>query len=75
VTIFEPDGTIVARFGASTTERCATGNFIAPHGICVDSQGDLYVSEVSYTYGVRAKRLHEGCEAHQLQKFTRKRSV
>jgi hypothetical protein len=75
VTIFEPSGTIVKRWGASETERCATGNFIAPHGICVDSQGDLYVSEVSYTYGVRAKRLHDGCEAHQLQKFTRKRSV
>ena len=39
----------------------------------VDSHGDLYVSEVSYTYGVSTKRLHEGCDAHQLQKFTRRR--
>jgi len=75
VSIFEPDGSLVKRFGASSTERCATGNFVAPHGICVDSHGDLYVSEVSYTYGTRANRLHEGCEPHQLQKFTRKRSV
>jgi hypothetical protein len=75
VTVFDPSGTIVARWGASTTDRCAPGNFIAPHGICVDSHGDLYVSEVTYTYGVRPKRTGEECAGHQLQKFTRKRSV
>lgn len=75
VTVFNPTGTVVARWGASTTDRCAAGNFIAPHGICVDSHGDLYVSEVSYTFGVRPNRLHEGCDAHQLQKFTRTRGV
>ena len=73
VTVFEPSGTIVARWGASTTDRCAPGNFIAPHGICVDSHGDLYVSEVTYTYGVRPKRVGEECAGHQLQKFTRRR--
>ena len=26
------------------------GQFIAPHGIAVDSSGDLYVAEVSNTY-------------------------
>jgi len=75
VSIFEPDGTLVSRFGASHTDRGAAGNFIAPHGICVDSHGDLYVSEVSYTYGVRPKRVGEECAAHQLQKFTRRRSA
>ena len=25
------------------------GQFIAPHGIAVDSRGDLYVAEVSFT--------------------------
>jgi hypothetical protein len=25
------------------------GEFIAPHGIAVDSRGDVYVGEVSYT--------------------------
>jgi hypothetical protein len=26
------------------------GQFIAPHGIAVDSHGDIYVAEVSNTY-------------------------
>ena len=65
----------VSAVGASTTDRCTPGNFIAPHGICVDSRGDLYVSEVTHTYGVRPKRVGEECAAHQLQKFTRRRSV
>jgi hypothetical protein len=28
----------------------APGQFIAPHGIAVDSRGDIYVAEVSNTY-------------------------
>jgi DNA-binding beta-propeller fold protein YncE len=71
VTVFYPDGTIAARWGASTTDRCAPGNFIAPHGICLDSHGDLYVSEVTYTFGVRPNRVGEECAAHQIQKFKR----
>ena len=27
----------------------AAGQFVAPHGIAVDSRGDIYVGEVSYT--------------------------
>ena len=26
-----------------------TGQFCAPHGICVDSHGDIYVGEVAWT--------------------------
>ncbi|MFN8525837.1 MAG: peptidyl-alpha-hydroxyglycine alpha-amidating lyase family protein [Chloroflexota bacterium] len=75
VSVYELDGTIVARWGASQTDRDAPGNFIAPHGICVDSQGDLYVSEVTFTYGVKPKRMPETCAGHQLQKFSRRRGA
>jgi DNA-binding beta-propeller fold protein YncE len=73
VTIFDRHGSIVARWGASTVSRGAPGHFIAPHGIAVDSRGDLYVCEVSYTFGVRANGMDpDVAGAHQIQKFVRK---
>src|SRR6266702_2483896 len=72
VTIFDRDGSIVARWGASTINRAAPGCFIAPHGIAVDSHGDVYVSEVTYTFGIRANGLGDDHASHQIQKFTRR---
>ena len=67
------DGAVVARWGASTVSRTAPGNFIAPHGIAVDSRGDLYVCEVSYTFGTRQNGVDPAeAAAHQLQKFSRR---
>lgn len=74
VSVFDPSGAVVARWGASTTARCAPGNFIAPHGICLDSEGNLYVAEVTYTFGVRPRRVGEECAGHQIQKFVRRRA-
>jgi sugar lactone lactonase YvrE len=71
VTVFDPDGSVVARWGASTVSRNSPGNFIAPHGIAVDSRGAVYVGEVTGTFGVRAKRVPADHGSHQLQKFTR----
>jgi DNA-binding beta-propeller fold protein YncE len=71
VTIFDRDGSIVARWGASTINRAAPGCFIAPHGIAVDSRGDVYVSEVTYTFGIKANGLGDEVASHQLQKFVR----
>ena len=31
------------------------GNFIAPHGLWVDSRGDLYVGEVTVASGAAAR--------------------
>lgn len=74
MTVFYPDGTIAARWGADSENRAAPGNFIAPHGLAVDSKGDLYVAEVSSTFGGRTKRMPmEDCLPHQLQKFKRVR--
>jgi DNA-binding beta-propeller fold protein YncE len=76
VTIFDRNGSIVARWGASTVSRTAPGNFIAPHGIAVDSRGDLYVAEVAYTFGTRQNGVDPAAaDAHQLQKFTRVRAA
>ena len=44
VTICSLDGTILARLGGD--QGTAPGQFLAPHGVWVDSHGDMYVSEV-----------------------------
>ena len=54
---------------SASADACAPGAFIAPHGITADSRGDLYVGEVTWTYGVRNGYVAEGC--HTLQKFAR----
>lgn len=64
VTVFDPAGNVVARWGAP-------GDFIAPHAIAVDSAGDVYVGEVTGTFGVRAGRVPASLGHHQLQKFVR----
>lgn len=74
MTVFHPDGTVAARWGADSENRTAPGHFIAPHGLAVDSRGDLYVAEVSGTFGGLLKRVPiEECLNHQIQKFRRLR--
>jgi hypothetical protein len=67
VAILEPDGTLIHRFGGPEMEKA--GNFYAPHCICVDSKGDVYVGEVTNTDWVSKGLAPEG--AHMFQKFTR----
>jgi len=69
VTVLDPNGEVVLRFGASSENRCAPGNHCAPHCIAVDSRGDLYVGEVSYTVGIRPGLVPPDC--HTFQKFAR----
>lgn len=68
VGIYNLDGVLQARFGAPE-EGEGPGQFIAPHGIAVDSRGDLYVSEVSYT--IRGSRMDPPRELHSLSKYER----
>ena len=35
-----------------SADRCAPGAFVAPHCITADSRGDIYVGEVTWTYGL-----------------------
>ena len=48
VSILSRGGELLARFG-DPEEGEEPGKFIAPHGIAVDSRGDIYVGETCYT--------------------------
>jgi len=61
------DGNLLTRWGCD--DPCAPGSFASPHGLCLDSRGDLYVGEVIHTALSRGGRWHPGCDA--LQKFAR----
>jgi len=60
-------GEVLHRFGGP--DITAPGNFCAPHCIAVDSQGDLYVGEVTWTDFVSKGKVPEG--THMFQKFAR----
>ena len=47
VSVVAPDGTILARVGDEVA-GLEMNQFVAPHGIAVDSHGDIYLGEVSY---------------------------
>ncbi len=66
VSILSLKGDLLARVGDRFSGE-APGQFVAPHGLVVDSRGDFYVAEVSYT----AKGRHETPprEIRSLQKF------
>lgn len=68
VSVFDLDGKVLSRWGS--TDRTAPGNFCAPHDICADSQGNLYVAEVTYTFTVKPGVVPS--DAHTFQKFARK---
>ena len=69
VSIYNMKGERVCLFG-DPVEGEGPGQFIAPHGIAVDSRGDLYVSEVSYS--VRGARMDPPTHPKSLKKFVRK---
>ena len=68
VSVYRADGTLLARFG-DREEGEAPGQFIAPHGIAVDSCGDVYVGEVSFT--IRGRHLDPPRELRSLSKLRR----
>jgi DNA-binding beta-propeller fold protein YncE len=69
VSIFTASGDLLARWGGGAFP-CEPGDFFAPHDIWVDSYGDLYVSEVTYTAGISKGAI--GSDCHTLQKFTKR---
>ena len=68
VSIYDLDGNRVSMFGA-VEEGEGAGQFIAPHGIAVDSKGDVYVAEVSYT--IRGRHMDPPRELRSLSKYAR----
>jgi len=49
LSILSNEGKLIARITTTPAAGTGPGQFISPHGIAVDSRGDLYVAEVSYT--------------------------
>lgn len=68
VSVFDADGNLLGRYG-DPEEGEEPGRFIAPHGIAVDSHGDVYVGEVSYT--IRGSQLDPPRELKSLKKLRR----
>ena len=68
VGIYDLDGKLVCRFG-SPEEGSGPGQFVAPHGITVDSEGSVYVAEVSYT--IRGSHMTPPQELRSISKYTR----
>ena len=68
VSIYDLDGNRVSMFG-DKDEGEGSGQFIAPHGIAVDSHGDIYVAEVSYT--IRGQHRNPPQELRSLSKYRR----
>jgi sugar lactone lactonase YvrE len=70
MTVRDMDGNILSTFGGEDPkgDPCAAAKFTSPHGIWVDSHGDLYIGEVSQT-SYEGTMYRPGC--HSLQKFRR----
>src|SRR5436305_1872111 len=49
LTIVDSQGKKVARLGGEDGPGLETGKFLAPHGVALDSKGDIYLGEVGVT--------------------------
>jgi sugar lactone lactonase YvrE len=67
LSIRDLNGKLLTRWGGD--DPCAPGSFASPHGLCLDSQGSIYVGEVAHTALSRSNRWTPAC--HALQKFVR----
>ena len=68
VSVFDRRGRLLARWGGGLNP-CAPGDYMAPHDLCLDSRGDLYVGEVTWSAGADQGVVPPDC--HSLQKFAR----
>jgi DNA-binding beta-propeller fold protein YncE len=66
MSVFDAHGKLKARWGGGRAP-CAAGDFFAPHDVCVDSRGDIYVAEVVWSAGGNRGLVPADC--HALQKF------
>ena len=69
VTVYDQSGNRVAVLGDNYWGE-KPGQFVSPHGICLDSHGDVYVGEVSWT--MMGRTLEPPREMRSLQKLVRK---
>ncbi|MBI4525873.1 MAG: hypothetical protein HY695_18915 [Deltaproteobacteria bacterium] len=66
ICIYDKTGKLLARLGDIRGGE-APGQFIAPHGIALDSRGDIYVGEVSWT--IAGQHMKPPRELRSLQKL------
>ena len=69
VSIYTRSGKLLSRLGDSQWGE-GTGQFVSPHGIDLDSQGSIYVAEVSWS--MMGQSLDPPREMRSLQKLTRR---
>lgn len=67
VSILSIDGKVLTRFGNQGGKDLNKALFLAPHDVAIDSRGDIYVGEVSWSWTKRT--LDRG--ARVVQKFAR----
>jgi DNA-binding beta-propeller fold protein YncE len=70
VSLVSAKGEVLAHLGTQPLGE-GPGQFIAPHGIAVDSRGDIYVAEVSNTYWPQLFGKKPDHELRSLQKLAR----
>jgi DNA-binding beta-propeller fold protein YncE len=68
VSVYDAQRNLIARWGGGLNPT-APGDFFAPHDVCVDSRGDVYVAEVMWSAGGNRGLVPPDC--HALQKFVR----
>lgn len=66
VSVFDANGGLLARWGGGGNPT-APGDFFAPHDICVNSRGDVFVAEVVMSAGGNRGLVPPDC--HSLQMF------
>ena len=49
LSILDNNGNLITRLGGENGPGFELGQFLAPHGLAVDTKGSIYVGEVSYT--------------------------
>jgi sugar lactone lactonase YvrE len=68
VCVFESNGSLLARWVSSPDG--GLGTFAVPHGICVDSHGDLYLGETATSWALSGGLVPP--ERYAVKKFARK---
>jgi DNA-binding beta-propeller fold protein YncE len=68
VSVYNLQGRLQTRFG-DPEEGEGPGQFIAPHGVAVDSYGDLYVGDVAFT--IRGRHMNPPRHLRCFRKFRR----
>lgn len=68
ISIYTLEGKLLARLGDSAMGE-GHGQFLAPHGVALDSHGDVYIAEVSWTMVASLKE--PAVEMRSLQKLAK----